>query len=264
MTFPEKISFTFRRFAEISSRRIYFTRHLPKRFDSMRLRISPSASLKYWRGLGLPQLNDLYDFAEYYVKPGATVWDIGANMGVFAFPAAFKAQKSGRVLCLEPDIWSVRLLKQSCIYNRDLGAQVDVLPVAISDSLSLEWLNIPDRSRAATHLEKSGGAGKDLIGNTRERHLVPTVTLDWLASCYSQPQVIKIDVDGGEFRVLKGGRALFEAYRPVILVEVYERNADAVSIFLQELGYILYDYNYGEAGKCKISRAVYNTLALPS
>jgi hypothetical protein len=46
-------------------------------------------------------------------------------------------------------------------------------------------------------------------------------------------------------------------------VEVYERNADAVTALLTELNYDLFDYDAGEAAKKSIARTAYNTLALP-
>jgi len=256
--------FVLRRMLEYCSRHIYFTRRLPARFGSLRLRLSPGASLVYYRGLNQPNFTDLYDFAEHYVQPGQTVWDVGGNMGVFSFAAAARAQASGRILCLEPDLWSVRLLKRSCTYNRNRAAPVDVLPVAASDRLALEWLNIPERGRAGSHLAQAGGVSDDITGAVREQHLTPTVTLDWLAEHYPVPQVVKIDADGSEFRVLAGAHTLLQRHHPIILTEVYDRNADAVSAFLHDLGYALYDFNRGETGKKPIARADYNTLALPS
>ena len=264
MTTSAHLLIALRRLAERCSRHLYFTRRLPARFGALRLRISPGASLSYFCGLRQPSCSALYDFAEYYVQPGQTVWDVGPNMGVFAFAAAARAQIAGRVLCLEPDLWSVNLLQRSCRYNRGRAAPVDLLPVAVSDDLGLEWLNIPERCRAATHLASSGGgAGVEVTGTIREQHLVPTVTLDWLAHRYPIPQVIKIDVDGSEVRVLEGGRTLLRQYRPVLLTEVYERNADAVNTLLHELDYALFDYSQGETGRQPIIRATYNTLALP-
>lgn len=253
-----------RRALERVSRQISFTRRLPKRFHSLRLRVSPGASLKYWLGLNQPAFNDLYGFAERYLQQGITVWDIGANVGVFAFSAAAVIGETGCVLCFEPDSWSVRLLKQSCAFNQGKCAPVDVLAVAVSDCLSLQVLNIPEHSRAASHLEKSGGAGKDLIGKIRERHLVPTVTLDWIATQYPVPDVLKIDVDGGELRVLKGARGIIDQRRPIILTEVYERNADAVGDFFREINYTMFDFDEDQAAQTPIARPVYNTLALPN
>ena len=252
-----------RRFAERCSRHVFLTRRLPARFGALRLRLSPGASLVYYLGLRQRNFGDLYDFAEHYVHPGQTVWDVGGNMGVFSFAAAARAQSAGRVLCLEPDFWSVRLLRRSCELNRGRAAPVDVLPVAISDRVSIESLNIPEHGRAATHLAIAGGAGENIVGAVREQHLTMTVTLDWLGEHYPPPQCIKIDVDGAEYRVLSGGRALIERHRPVILTEVYERNAESVSAFFHALGYELFDFNCGEAGKRPVERAVYNTLAQP-
>lgn len=254
----------YRRRLEQISRYVSFPRRMPAEFQSRWLWVSPGASLKYWYGLRQAAFADLYDFARTYVQPGMTVWDVGANMGLFAFAAASVAGPSGRVLAFEPDIWSVRLLKRSCAVNYGNLAPVDVLPLAVSDQLSLQTLNIPEHSRAASHLEKSGGAGRDLIGQIRERHLVPTVTLDWVATQYPAPDVIKIDVDGGELRVLQGAQGILIAQRPVLLCEVYERNADEVTAFFRENGYAIFDYDYGESRKQPISRTVYNTLALPN
>jgi FkbM family methyltransferase len=259
-----KTRYRMRRLAERFSRHVCFDRRLPARFGSLRLRVSPGASLSYYRGMSASHFVDLFDFAERHVQPGHCVWDVGGNMGVFSFAAAARAGLSGRVLCLEPDPWSLRLLRRSCDYNRGHAAPVHVLPLAVNDRLALEWLDIPERSRATTYLHRAGGAGADMTGGVREQCLVPTVTLDWLSQHYAAPQVLKIDVDGAERSVLEGGRTLIQNHQPVILAEVYERNADAVSLCLHELGYTLYDFNAGTSGQQEITRATYNTLALPA
>lgn len=259
------LSPTVRRLAEYCSRHLAFTHRLPARFDSLRLRVSPGASLIYLRGLRQPNFDDLYDFAGTYVQAGQTVWDVGANMGVFSFAAAARAGPAGRVLCLEPDLWSARFLLHSRRLNRGRCAPLEILPAAASDEPSLAWLNIPERSRAAAHLDiTGGGSGAKMTGGIREQLLVPTVTLDWLTGQFAPPDVLKIDVDGNEERVLRGAQQLLQTRRPVILVEVYERNADRVTQLLHGHGYTLYDFNAGEQRKTVIPRTVYNTLALPS
>lgn len=254
-----------RRFAEYCSRHLVFTRRLPARFGSLRLRVSPGASLIYLRGLNQPNFNDLYDFAGTYVQPGHTVWDVGANLGVFSFAAAACAGPTGRVLCLEPDPWSARFLRQSRHLNLGRCAPLEILPAAASDEPGQAWLNIPARSRAAAHLDiTAGGSGEEMTGGVREQLLVPTVTLDGLSGQFSPPDVLKIDVDGNEERVLRGAQGLLRTCRPVILAEVYDRNADQVGRLLHAHGYTLYDFNSGEHSKTVISHPVYNTLALPA
>jgi FkbM family methyltransferase len=253
-----------RRFVEYISRGISFSRRMPNRFRRLKLHVSPGASLCFYKPLTCSNWNDLYDFAENNIKPGDIIWDVGANMGVLTFAAAARAGTNGRVLAVEPDSWSINHLRHSVRVNRRAEINVDVLQAAVSDRLSIEALNIPQRNRAASHLENAGGAGEQLVGGIRERHLVVTVTLDWIAQFYPAPSILKIDVDGGEMRVLLGGRNLLVRCKPIILTEVYERNADAVTDFLHELGYTLFDYDRGAKGKIRIERALYNTLALPS
>lgn len=245
------------------SRGVVLTRRLPRDLGSIPLKISPEASLTYWRGLRTEAFRDLYDFARRHVRPGDHVWDVGANMGVFSFSAAHCSGPTGRVLGFEPDWWSCCLLQRSRGRNPLLAARIEVLPLAVSDTSSLQELIIPERGRAATHLKVAGGAGDSITGGTRGRLLVPAVTLDWVAESQRLPDVLKIDVDGAEHRVLLGAEAILRNQRPRLLVEVYERNADAVGALLEGLGYLLYSYERGE-GDCRpITRPSYNTLALP-
>jgi FkbM family methyltransferase len=253
-----------RRITEFLSRRIVLNRKLPKRFGSLRLVVSPAASLSYYKMLTAGHWHDLYDFAETYVHPNAVVWDVGANMGIFTFSAAYRAGSGGKVLALEADEWSVGLLRRSVLQNVDHVGTVEILQVAISDSVSLQTFHVPERNRAASHLASAGGAGAEIVGGIREKHLVISVSLDWLAAQHSVPNVLKIDVDGAEMQVLLGGEKLIRAHRPIILLEVYERNADQVTKFLSDLGYSLFDFNSGMKGKSPVARAVYNTLALPN
>jgi FkbM family methyltransferase len=252
-----------RRQLELLSRPLAFNRKLPARFGSLALHVSPGASLCYYKSLSAGHWKDLYDFAEYYVAPNAVVWDVGANMGVFTFSAAHRAGSGGKVLALEPDAWSVKLLRKSVVRNNDRGINVEILQVAVSEAVSLQILNIPERCRAASHLSTAGGAGAAMVGGIREQQLVMSVSLDWLAERHSIPDVLKIDVDGGELAVLLGGDRLLRQHRPIILIEVYERNATLVSKLFTELGYQLFDFNFGMTGRTRIDRAVYNTLALP-
>ena len=260
-----KIPLFIRRGAKRISRNIVIRRRLPARFGSRRLVVSPGAWLICRRGLGLPAFNDLHDCAENYVHPGDVVWDVGGNIGHFSSTCAARAGITGRVICFGPDPWSVRLLKRSSQHNHGHAAPINVLPVAIGDRLSLEWLHVPGRSRAASHLGSNGaGGGADITGTVRERHLTSVLTLGWLSQTLPAPKVLKIDVVGGERRALRGGETMLRKNKPVILVEVHGRNADEVTSFLLGFGGLLYQCEKGESGKNPVSHSTYNTLGLPS
>jgi len=259
MNLPEPL----RRLIERVSRNIALRRRLPARFGGASLHVSPGAALCYYRRLAGPPWTELYDYAEHCVPRGATVWDIGASMGVFGFAAAHAAGPGGRVLAVEADSWAAGFLRKSAAAPRPGAAPVEVLCAAVADRLGLQAFEIPERGRAGSHLAQNPGAGDPLLGQVRESYPVVTVTLDWLAENFLPPAAIKLDVEGAELAALQGGTRLLTTHRPALFVEVYERNADPLTTLLHGHGYALFDLSGGWAGRTPVPRAVYNTLALP-
>jgi FkbM family methyltransferase len=252
-----------RRVIERYSRSLVLRRRLPVRFGGARLSVSPGAALCYFRGLDTANWTEVYDFASHCIVPGASVWDVGASMGVFAFAAAHVAGANGRVLAVEPDTWSAELIKRSAQTGIPSSARVRVACAAVGDQVSLQNFQIPERGRAGAHLEQSSGAGASLLGGTRESHPAVTVTLDWLLREDGPPAVIKIDVEGMELKALQGAIELLRSHRPMLLIETYERNADGVTALLRSNDYELFDLSSGWHRRTRVPRAVYNTLALP-
>jgi Methyltransferase FkbM domain len=68
---------------------------------------------------------------------------------------------------------------------------------------------------------------------------VPVTTLDaFIASGNPPPQLVKIDVEGGECEVLRGGSQLFGTHRPLLIVEVHHQRAcDILTTWLAEFRY---------------------------
>src|SRR5580704_3269634 len=94
-----------REFAERVSRGVVLRRRLPRHFHRLPLYVSPEAGLRFWRN-DMQKVDPLlFRMVEELVKPGSVVWDVGANVGLFAFGAAALAGVHGFVLAIEPDIW---------------------------------------------------------------------------------------------------------------------------------------------------------------
>lgn len=245
--------------AERLSRRVVIRRRLPEAFGRDEIYVSPGAMLKLWR----PDLGavdpDLFSWAASFVHPQDVVWDIGANVGLFAFAAAHRAGAAGHVLAVEADIWLAGLLRRSARQLSQDSARVEVLPAAVSESVSVARFNIAARGRAANFLEGVGGSSQS--GGVREVQSVVAVTLDWLLDYFPAPNLIKIDVEGAEHLVLSGGQRLLSLFQPLILCEVRASTAPSVTGLLQEHGYKLYDLNRD----CQpVQAAVFNTLARPA
>lgn len=238
------------------SRGVVLKRSLPERFGGATLFVSPDASLRYWK----PSLETadpkLYDSVAELVKPGDTVWDVGANVGLFAFTAAHYAGPDGRVLALEPDSFLSGLLHRSASALPGSYAPVDILPVAVSDTVGLARLSIAGASRASNSL----GAGRDSLGGVRETQSTLCLTLDWLLDHFPPPNVLKIDVEGLELAVLRGAEKLLTSARPRIHCEMSSMECFH---FLKDHGYELYDEDVPLAQRQPLDRLVFNVIALP-
>ncbi len=247
-----------RTIAEHASRGVVLRRQMPARYGGDWLVVSPGALLKLWR----PNLEtvdpQLFTWADRFIHPGNVVWDIGANIGLFAFAAASRAGRHGRVIAVEADIWLAGLLRRSAAHRTSERAPVDIIPTAVSAQVGLAQFNIAQRSRAANFLEGAGGSTQ--TGGIRETQTVVSVTLDWLLGSLPAPHVLKIDVEGAEAQVLRGAEHLLSTARPTIICEVRPDNAIAVASILHQYGYTLFDL--ADESRGAIKQAAFNTLAV--
>lgn len=211
--------------AEYVSRRITFKTHLPARFGRRPIYFSPGNRLGVLK-LGEAKFEGyLLGFAERFVGPEDVVWDIGANMGMFAIPAAHRAKFT---LCFEPDPFNLDLLHRTQAVNPDL--RMDVLPVALADSIGIAKLAIPIRGRAANSL--AGVNYGSQMGGVREHFSVMTVPADWVLERYPAPTFIKCDAEGSEAMILRGASKVLSDARPVIIIEMPSANAkESADIF---------------------------------
>jgi FkbM family methyltransferase len=236
-----------------------FPRRLPPTVGGSRIWISPDARLRLLQPGAGGFDKGLLDWASCLVHRGHKVWDIGANVGVFAFAAAGRAGAAGRVLAVEPDPWLFGLLQRSRAANRGGLAPVELLCAAVADRSGVARFTIAGRGRASNYLADVPLAE---VGE-REQFLVPTVTADALVETAFPPDLVKIDVERAELLVLRGAGRLLAEVRPALLLEVAESNAEAVRELLGAARYRLFDAAEPARGFPPVARPVWDTLALP-
>jgi FkbM family methyltransferase len=180
------------------------------------------------------------EFWRNYIKPGMTVIDVGANVGVYTFSAALKVGNTGRVLAVEPFSGCVRCLQETCRINE--LSWVKVCIGAASDKNSSVKLLL----HAANELNEvvSDDAVDIPAGKFEE---VPCFTLDSLMESENIQQVdfLKMDAEGHEMAVLAGSKQLINQFKPVILYENIAGSQGSnieVAEYLENIGYQLFYY----------------------
>jgi FkbM family methyltransferase len=245
-----------RTLVERMSRRVVLRRRWPAEFGGGHIYLSPDAMLKVWTRAAGEVDRELLQAASALVRPGNRVWDVGSNLGIFAFAAAHVAGPSGEVFAVEADTWLVNLLRRTARV-RSAGARVKILPVAASGSPCIVQFNIAERGRASNFV----GDGRDTTGGIRERQHMVGVSLDWLMEQAGKPDVVKIDVEGMEIEVLRGATRVLREGRPRLYIEVDQsRNAEATRI-LREAGYRFFRFDRGAL--VPEAATVWNTVAIP-
>jgi FkbM family methyltransferase len=136
------------------------------------------------------------------VPANGTVYDLGANVGFYTLLAAARAK---RVIAVEPLAENVAYLKRHLDLNG--VCNVEVWPAAVADKEGHEPF-AASGNRSQGRLGKAGPA-------------VRTVTLDYLCEICEPPALIKVDVEGGEYRVLMGAEKCLSAHRPIILMSTH-------------------------------------------
>jgi FkbM family methyltransferase len=171
------------------------------------------------------------------LSPESVAIDIGANKGSYLWSLA-RAVPKGKVVAFEPQPVLAEYLKQAC---KSVGFKNVVVEAAgVSTKSGKLTLTVPGTGK------DSPGASFERTANLREPHRqidVPVVSLDdYFSAEQRKIGAMKIDVEGHEFSVLKGGAGLIAAHRPVIVCECEQRHLGgedmkAVFDFVHSLGY---------------------------
>ncbi len=249
-----------RTWAERVTRPLTFKRRLPPPFDAAIIYVSPSAALAYAFKPMHALDPALLRCAAQFVRPGTVVWDIGANVGLFAAAAAARAGAEGQIIAFEPDVSLVQLLRRSSEISSAAIAPITVVPVAVGGQVGIRAFHIAARGRASNALAEYGHSQ---MGGVRHRQCVPTFNLDWLLTQFPPPDLIKIDVEGAEIEVLQNQRRMLDQIRPAFICEVSEQNSAVATDIFSAVRYRLYDGGEPFNADRPVAHAPWNTVAIP-
>ena len=150
-----------------------------------------------------------------FLKKDTVVIDVGANIGLFCIPFYTEYSKLvSKVYAIEPDHINFNLLRKN-INNNFL--QDKILPrnllITYNKKFNPVYSHYPLVKKKVSNnvfnlLEKGN------IKNSRK------IALDKIKLKKSKNYVLKIDVDGNEFQVIKSAKFFIETKKPMILLEI--------------------------------------------
>ena len=157
---------------------------------------------------------------DHFLKPGATMIDVGANIGYFSLVGARAVGPDGLVVAVEPLAQNCDLLEKSAALNG-------------LTNIELHRAALLDRSAEVglVQFDRFNSGSAHLMLHQSSHDSIPDVaglTLDELAAG-RKIDLIKMDVEGAEGLVLKGAARTLEADRPVLIMEFNPLNLYEVS-----------------------------------
>lgn len=186
-----------------------------------------------WYNHDWPELREIQLLSKGRLRPGATVFDIGAHHAVVAMMLAHIVGPSGKVVAVEASSAHAESARRNIALNQ---VQNVMLIEAAADSKS-GHLNFAPDTDAVDRNEP--GMGKTTV---------KAVSVDDLAAQFGQPDVLFIDVEGFECEVLRGASQTLRG-RPDLFVEVH------VGVGLEEFGCSVEDVLRFVPAECSISVA---------
>jgi FkbM family methyltransferase len=168
----------------------------------------------YWLGTYEPELQAA---VRALIRPGMCVYDVGANIGYVSLLLAKAAGAAGHVYAFEALPENAERWQKNMALN------------GMDGRLSLFAGAVTNKAGPVTFLvHASGGMGKVAGSAGRQDHYEKEVSVEGLsldefvyARGNPQPDVVKMDIEGGEVLALPGMKKLLAEARPLMLMELH-------------------------------------------
>lgn len=235
-----------------------YPKRLPREFGGGTLLVTPRADMRVLKRGWKASAHDLMLVARNLVAPGMTVWDLGANMGIFSALAAYRAGPQGHVCAVDADPTYAALVERNAKRLPQRYAPISVVCTAISDRVGVAEFATSKKGHARNRLVALDDH-KDIL-STRS---VPTVKADDLLADWPRPDMIKVDVEGAEIAFLRGASQILSEVRPLFYIEVNPgKNAEIASEIFHSYNYALFHLQ-GDGSEKPVDLATFYTIARP-
>lgn len=176
------------------------------------------------------------------VTASNTVFDIGANTGVYAL-AAKSVNTEAKVFAFEPVASIVDKLKKNVEIN---GFDINIIQAGVSSHTGDAFIYVP-----STDHSYSASLNPDMSLNQSNmvKKRIKTLRIDDFIERknLSSADLFKIDTEKHEVDVLSGFGKVIERFRPSILIEILDRDfGEKIKDFFNNYDYIYYEIIEGK------------------
>jgi FkbM family methyltransferase len=174
-----------------------------------KMRLHPDFATQNWETVEY----DSYQSFAALLRPGNVVFDVGAHIGTYTLIALQKVGDNGRVVAYEPHTFTRKYLEQHLDWNGGLKRTiVRDLCCGVSEGMT-DFYCRSDRAEGMNSLVPTDGFEKKSVMMTTLDKDVETLAII--------PTLIKIDVEGSEWDVLKGALRTISKYHPTIFLSLH-------------------------------------------
>ena len=209
------------------------TGHVPLTFNARHLHFG-AIYMAHYRDAYESEVSSLLSIL---LKGEKIFYDIGSNWGYFSFLAASLPNYNGQIHAFEPSP-NTFLDLEDMVSQAKLDSRIKCHPRALSDKVGNATMYVDSFSSGLDRI-----LTQDIISGGNKRVTIPLITIDNFDENFAD--VIKIDVEGHEYQVLKGGRKKIQNKKPFIIMENwYDRDEKHTSLkplqLLSQLDYTLF------------------------
>jgi FkbM family methyltransferase len=174
------------------------------------------------------------ELVKQFLKPGMNVVDIGGNLGYYALLEAQMVGDAGRVIAIEPVASNFAQLSKNVAANGYRNIVLENVAIGTFNGSAPIYLS-----------KKSNWHSLHPVPWETSEVTVRVSTLDSLLARHELPSIdlIRMDLEGYEIKVIRGMKSTIKKYRPGLLIELHPQvvGAQAMISFLKKLQTLGYE-----------------------
>jgi FkbM family methyltransferase len=166
-------------------------------------------------------------------------FDIGAHFGLFSFAALHYGGPTSKAVAIDPSPVAIKLLNTQAILNESAN-RLTVIQASVADHSGWQDMVAVGVLASGYYIAPTQELPESELTKTR------SITLDGIVDELGVvPTHIKIDVEGHEAAVLRGGRRTFSGNSaPLLFLEVHNQIVRSLNGDPEETLQLLRDYGY--------------------